>query len=69
MTYKVTLKPLAEKQLAKLLKDIQKRLFAAFVTLADNPRPYGPLSCKTMPIIIELEWGIIVLFAPLLTRN
>lgn len=55
MTYKVTLKPLAEKQLAKLLKDIQKRLFAAFVTLADNPRPYGPLSCKTMPIIIELE--------------
>ncbi|MCF7965633.1 MAG: type II toxin-antitoxin system RelE/ParE family toxin [Methylobacter tundripaludum] len=46
MTYKVTLKPLAEKQFAKLLKDIQKRLFAAFVTLADNPRPYGSIKLQ-----------------------
>lgn len=43
MTYKLTLKPLAEKQFAKLPKTIQKRLFAAFLILADNPRPYGSL--------------------------
>lgn len=41
MTYKLTLKPLAEKQFAKLPKIIQKRLFSAFLTLADNPRPHG----------------------------
>ncbi len=41
MTYNVSLKPLAEKQFSKLPKDIQKRLFAAFLTLADNPRPHG----------------------------
>lgn len=46
MTYKVTLKPIAEKQFAKLPKDIQKRLFAAFVTLADNPRPHGTIKLQ-----------------------
>lgn len=46
MTYKVILKPAAEKQFAKLPKGIQKRLFSAFLTLADNPRPYGHIKLQ-----------------------
>lgn len=46
MTYNVALKPLAEKQFAKLPKDIQKRLFSAFNALADNPRPHGSLKLQ-----------------------
>lgn len=46
MTYKVTLKPLAEKQFAKLPKDIQKRLFSAFLMLSDNPRPHGSIKLQ-----------------------
>lgn len=46
MTYKVALKPAAEKQFAKLPKDIQKRLFSAFVTLSDNPRPHGSIKLQ-----------------------
>lgn len=46
MTYKVTLKPQAEKQFSKLPKDIQKRLFAAFLTLSDNPRPHGSIKLQ-----------------------
>lgn len=46
MTYKVILKPLAEKQFAKLPKDKQKRLFAAFLALADNPRPHGSIKLQ-----------------------
>jgi mRNA interferase RelE/StbE len=46
MTYKVILKPHAEKQFARLPKDIQKRLFAAFLILVDNPRPYGSIKLQ-----------------------
>ena len=46
MIYKVTLKPTAEKQFAKLPKDIQKRLFAVFIALADNPRPHGMIKLQ-----------------------
>lgn len=46
MVYKLILKPNAEKQYAKLPKDIQKRLFAAFLALADNPRPPGVIKLQ-----------------------
>jgi len=46
MAYNVILKPFAEKQFFKLPKDIQKRLFAAFLILDDNPRPPGSLTLQ-----------------------
>jgi mRNA interferase RelE/StbE len=46
MIYKLSLKPLAEKQFTKLPKTVQKRLFAAFWALVDNPRPHGVLKLQ-----------------------
>jgi mRNA interferase RelE/StbE len=41
MTYAVRIKPAAAKQLAKLDRQIQRRIQAAIALLADNPRPPG----------------------------
>ncbi|WP_333877530.1 type II toxin-antitoxin system RelE family toxin [Methylobacter sp.] len=57
MTYKLSLKPLAEKQFAKLSKTIQKRLFAAFLTLSDNPRPHGSLKLQGHPDCYRVRVG------------
>ena len=41
MAYRVELKPSAASQLRKLDRGIQKRIFAKFDQLRDNPRPNG----------------------------
>lgn len=41
MTYRVQFKRSAEKTLAKLPRSIASRLFAAAMSLADDPRPAG----------------------------
>ena len=39
--YRIDFKPSAEKSLAKLPADLQKRIVRAVELLADNPRPHG----------------------------
>lgn len=45
MAYRVTLKPSAVKELARLSKPIQERIAATIDALAGNPRPHG---CETL---------------------
>jgi mRNA interferase RelE/StbE len=39
--YRIEFKPSAEKSLAKLPADLQKRIIRAVDLLAENPRPHG----------------------------
>ena len=39
--YRIDFKPSAEKSLAKLPADLQKRIVRAVELLAENPRPHG----------------------------
>lgn len=46
MTYKLVLKPSAEKQFAALPRSVQKRVFSVLQKLSGDPRPAGSIKLK-----------------------
>ena len=56
--YRVELRPRAEKELASLPRDAQRRVIRALENLADDPRPAGCVALKGGEGLLRIRVGV-----------
>jgi len=57
MTYKVVVKPHAERAIRRLDRATQRRIDAVLQLLGDNPRPPGATAVKNRPGVLRVRTG------------